>query len=388
MIPLAVVVEKTNFRPTWAEVSLGTLRRNFRVVHDRVAPHATVCAVVKAHAYGHGAVECALALEQEGAEWLGVTSTDEGLALRQGGIQARVLLMTGFWRGDENWVVEHDLTPAVWTVEHVQRLESAAAAAKKNIAVHLKIDSGMARLGVAPGQLPSVLSALASARHVRLEGLFTHLASAEVIDAPDVQAQIAQFDGTLAAVRAAGFSPEIVHMANSSAIATRPQTWKDMVRPGLALYGYNLPYTSARGPDRSLDLAVSPVLSWKTRIFSLRSVAAGQAIGYSGAYVTPRAAKIAALPVGYADGLSRKLSSRGRVIIRDEYAPIVGNISMDITLVDVTGVAGAEIGDEAMILGATHRRAVTAWDHARIAETIPYEILCNISKRVPRQYLP
>ncbi len=388
MIPLAIAVEKTNLRPTWAEVSLGTLRRNFRVVRERVAPGATVCAVVKAHAYGHGAVECALALEQEGAEWFGVTSTDEGMALRQGGVEARVLLMTGFWRGDESWVVEHNLTPAIWTNEHIQRLNSAAAAAKKTVPVHLKIDSGMARLGVALAQLPSVLAALGSARHVRLEGVFTHFASAEVTDAPDVQAQIVGLEQALATVRSAGFSPAIVHMANSSAVATRPQTWKDMVRPGLALYGYNLPYSSARGQDSALDLPVTPVLSWKTRIFSLRSVAAGQAIGYSGAYVATAAAKIAALPVGYADGLTRKLSSLGRVIIRDEYAPIVGNISMDITLVDVTGIPGVEIGDEAIILGSSERRSVTAWDHARLAETIPYEILCNISKRVPRQYLP
>jgi alanine racemase len=388
MNPVAISVEKTNLRPTWAEVSLGTLRHNFRVLQDRVAPEAVVCAVVKAHAYGHGAVECALALEQEGAEWFGVTSTDEGMALRQGGVQGRVLLMTGFWRGDESWVIENDLTPAVWTAEHIQRLDSAATAAKKIVPVHLKIDSGMARLGVAPAQLPSILVALGSARHVRLEGVFTHFASAEVTDAPDVQAQIVRFEQALATVRSAGFSPAMVHMANSSAIATRPETWKNLVRPGIALYGYNLPYTSARGQDSALDLPVSPVLSWKTRIFSLRSVAAGQAIGYSGAYVAKSAAKIAALPVGYADGLSRKLSSRGRVIIRDEYAPIVGNISMDITLVDVTGIAGVEIGDEAIILGASEHCRVTAWDHARLAETIPYEILCNISKRVPRQYLP
>ncbi len=388
MNPVAISVEKTNLRPTWAEVSLGTLRRNFRILQDRVAPKTVVCAVVKAHAYGHGAVECALALEQEGAEWFGVTSTDEGMALRQGGVQGRVLLMTGFWRGDEAWVVEHDLTPAVWTAEHIERLDAAAAKAKKTVPVHLKIDSGMARLGVAPAQLPSLLSVLGSARHVRLEGVFTHFASAEVTDAPDVQAQMVRFEPGLAAVRSAGFSTAMVHMANSSAVATRPETWKDMVRPGLALYGYNLPYTSARGQDTSLDLPVTPALSWKTRIFSLRSVAAGQAIGYSGAYVAKSAAKIAALPVGYADGLTRKLSSRGRIILHDEYAPIVGNISMDITLVDVTAIPGVEIGDEAIILGASEHRSVTAWDHARLAETIPYEILCNISKRVPRQYLP
>jgi alanine racemase len=381
----AVTVERANLRPTWAEVSLPTLRQNFRAVRDHVAPAATVCAVVKAHAYGHGTVECARALEREGAEWFGVTSTDEGLALRDGGIAGSILLMTGFWRGDEELVIENELTPAVWQREHIERLERAAERLRKDaVRVHLKVDTGMARLGASFDELPQLLAMLRAAKHVKVEGLFSHLASAEVVDSPQVDEQMARFERAAALTQQNGLTPAYLHIANTSAIATRPKAWMNFVRPGIALYGYQLPSVLA---GKSFDLPVHPVLSWKTRIFSLRDVGAGQAIGYSGAYVTRAPARIAALPVGYADGLSRHLSSRGRVIVQDQYAPIVGNVSMDITLVDITGIPGAEIGTEVVILGQSEHCSVTATDHAQLAGTIPYEILCNISKRVPRNYI-
>jgi alanine racemase len=381
----AATIERANLRPTWAEVSLPTLRQNFRIVRDYVSPAATVCAVVKAHAYGHGAVECARSLKQEGAKWFGVTSTDEGLALRDGGITRRILLMTGFWRGDEELVLQNDLTPAVWRQEHIERLERAAERLRKDVVrVHLKVDTGMARLGASFEELPQLLATLRAAKHVRLEGLFSHLASAEIVDSPQVDEQMACFERALALVRESGIVPAHLHIANTSAIATRPKAWKNFVRPGIALYGYQLP---SKAEGKSFELAVHPVLSWKTRIFSLRDMGVGQAIGYSGAYVTRGPARIAALPVGYADGFSRQLSSRGRVIVHDQYAPIVGNISMDITLVDVTGIPAAEIGSEVILIGRSEHCSVTADDHARLAGTIPYEILCNISKRVPRQYV-
>jgi len=381
----AATVERVNLRPTWAEVSLPTLRQNFRAVCDWVSPAATVCAVVKAHAYGHGAVECARALELEGAKWFGVTSTDEGLALRDGGIAGRILLMTGFWRGDEELVLENDLTPAVWRREHIERLEQAAERLRKDaVGVHLKVDTGMARLGASFEELPQLLAKLRAAKHVKVEGLFSHLASAEVVDSQQVDEQLARFERAAELVKQGGLAPAYLHIANTSAIATRPKSWMNLVRPGIALYGYQLPSVLE---GKSFDRPLRPVLSWKTRIFSLRDVGAGQAIGYSGAYVAQAPARIAALPVGYADGLSRKLSSRGRVIVHDQYAPIVGNVSMDITLVDVTAIPGAEIGSEVIILGRSEHCAVTADDHARIAGTIPYEILCNISKRVPRNYV-
>src|SRR4051812_2260134 len=377
-------------RPTWAEISLTALRHNFRTLQDYCSPEATVCAVVKADAYGHGAVECARALEQEGALWFGVTSTEEGVALREGGITSRILLMTGFWRGEEESVVRHDLTPAVWEWWHIELLEDAAERLHLDtVPVHVKVDTGMTRLGLNIADLGLFAQMLKDAQHVVAEGLFTHIASAEVIDAPDVDAQIGRFDDVVTTVIESGLSPIYYHMANSAAMVARPGTWKNLVRPGIALYGYYLPFLSVVTgvPDASLELPIEPVLSWKTRVLSVREVPSRTRIGYNGAYITQSPARIAALPVGYADGLSRHLSSRGRVIVRDDYAAIVGNISMDITLIDVTGIPGVDVGDEVILIGQSARRKITAWELASHAQTIPYEVLCNISKRVPRKYV-
>ncbi len=380
-------------RPTWAEISLPALRHNFRTLQQFVGPGVTVCAVVKADAYGHGAVECARCLAKEGATWLGVTSTDEGLQLRQAGITSRILLLAGFWPGEEESVLQYDLTPAVWDRSHIELLESAAEKTKKGkgqaYPVHLKVDTGMARLGVRQEDLVSLTQVFNSAQYVVLEGFFTHLAASEVLDDPGTNAQIGRFEDAITLLKESGISPAYYHMANSGAIAARPNTWKNMVRPGLALYGYSPPITSASAgtPDSSHELPVQPALSWKTRIITLRDVPARQPLGYNGAYVTQAPARIAVLPVGYADGFSRQLSSRGRVIVRGDYAAIVGNVAMDLTLIDVTGIPGVAVGDEVILLGAAGSRRVTAWDLASLSLTIPYEVLCGISRRVPRTYV-
>jgi alanine racemase len=375
-------------RPTWAEVSLTTLRQNFRTVVKHAGPGVTVCAVVKADAYGHGAVECSRALQSEGAKWLGVTSLDEAIPLRDADIQSRILLMTGFWRGEETEIVRLRLTPTVWEPWHIESLETAAARANVRHAVHLKVDTGMGRLGVSLEELPAVLKALNTAPHLVLEGLSTHLASSEIMDAPSVAEQSRRFEEAQRMVRAAGLDPELVHMANTSALISRRETWNKMVRPGIALYGYYLPFQRA-GREVSggtLRLAVKPVLTWKTKILSMRNFGANQALGYGGTFVTKAPAHVAVLPVGYADGYNRQLSNRGRVIVRDHYAPIVGSISMDLTLVDVTGIPGIAVGDEVILLGTSEGLSVDALEHARLANSSPYEILCNISKRVPRRY--
>jgi alanine racemase len=375
-------------RPTWAEVSLGTLRQNFRTVLKHTGADVTVCAVVKADAYGHGAVECSRALRDEGARWLGVTSLDEAIPLRDAGIESRILLMTGFWRGEESEIVRLRLTPTVWEPWHIEALETAASSGTFRQAVHLKVDTGMGRLGVSVEELPAVLKAIGAAPHLVLEGLSTHLASSEVMDAPSVAEQARRFDEAQRMVREAGFDPVLVHMANTSALISRRETWNNMVRPGVALYGYYLPFQRA-GREVSggtLRLAVKPVLTWKTRILSMRKFAANQPLGYGGTYVTKAPAHVAVLPVGYADGYNRQLSNRGRVIVRDHYAPIIGSISMDLTLVDVTGIPGIAVGDEVVLLGSRDGLSVDALEHARLANSSPYEILCNISKRVPRRY--
>ena len=390
MATTAEILSRVATRPTWAEVSLTTLRQNFRTVQKHVGASVTVCAVVKADAYGHGAVECSRALEAEGARWLGVTSLDEAIPLRDADIASDILLMTGFWRGEETEIVRLHLSPTVWEPWHIESLERAAQSlGVARHPVHLKVDTGMGRLGVAIDQLPSVLDALKAAPHLALEGLSTHLASSEIMDAPSVAEQQRAFDAARRMVLAAGMQPTFVHVANTGAVISRRETWNSMVRPGVALYGYYLPFQRA-GREVSggtLRLPVKPILTWKTRILSMRNVGASQALGYNATYVTKAAAHIAVLPVGYADGFNRQLSNRGRVIVRDHYAPIVGSISMDLTLVDVTGIPGVGVGDEVILLGSLDGMNVDALEHARLANSTPYEILCNISKRVPRRYV-
>jgi alanine racemase len=386
----AEILSRAATRPTWADVSLATLRQNFRTVQKHVGPAVTVCAVVKADAYGHGALECSKALEAEGAKWLGVTSLDEAIPLREAGVRANILLMTGFWRGEEAEIVRLRLTPTVWEPWQIESLDKAAAAlGTAQHPVHLKVDTGMGRLGVAVDQLPGVLQGLRTAKHLVLEGLSTHLASSEIMDAPSVTEQEQRFEAARVLVREAGFDPRFVHVANTGAVISRCETWNTMVRPGVALYGYYLPFQRA-GREVSggtLRLPVKPILTWKTRILSLRNFGPNQALGYNATYVTKAPAHVAVLPVGYADGFNRQLSNRGRVILREHYAPILGSISMDLTLVDVTGIPGVSVGDEVILLGTSDGLSVDALEHARLANSSPYEILCNISKRVPRRYV-
>jgi alanine racemase len=383
------IAKRAATRPTWAEVSLSALRENYRTVAEYVGDGVTVCAVVKADAYGHGAVECALALEQEGATWLGVTSLDEAIPLREEGIATRILLMTGFWRGEEEEIVRLGLTPTVWQIDQIELLERAAARlGVSQQPIHLKVDTGMGRLGAAPEDLPRICAVLKSSAHLKLEGLSTHIASSEVLDAPSVGEQLKSFEAAKKTLAGCGFDPPLIHAANTSAVISHHESWNSMVRPGLALYGYHLPFERAGRSvsGRALKLPVKPVLTWKTRILSLREMRAGQALGYGGTYVTKAPSRIAILPVGYADGLNRGLSSGGRVIVREHYAPIVGRISMDLTTVDVTGIPDVEVADEVILLGSSDGLSVDAREHAELAHTIPYEILCAISKRVPRKY--
>ncbi len=390
MATTAEILNRVATRPTWADVSLTTLRQNFRTVQKHVNAAVTVCAVVKADAYGHGAVECSKSLEAEGAKWLGVTSLDEAIPLRDAGVRANILLMTGFWRGEEGEIVRLHLTPTVWEPSQIESLDKAAAGlGVAQHPVHLKVDTGMGRLGVGIDQLPAVLNVLRSAKHLTVEGLSTHLASSEIMDAPSVAEQERSFEAARCMVRDAGFEPRFVHVANTSAVISRRETWNTMVRPGVSLYGYYLPFQRA-GREVSggtLRLPVKPILTWKTRILSLRNFGANQALGYGATYVTKAPAHVAVLPVGYADGYNRQLSNRGRVILREHYAPILGSISMDLTLVDVTGIPGVSVGDEVILLGTCDGLSVDALEHARLANSSPYEILCNISKRVPRRYV-
>jgi len=355
-----------------------------------VGARVTVCAVIKADAYGHGATPCALSLEAAGAQWFGVTTTDEGMPLRSAGLRGRILLMTGFWRGEEEEVVRQNLTATVWEPWHVEVLsETAKRLDAPPQPIHLKIDSGMGRLGVRQADLPAMCQLIRRSPHISLEGVSTHFASSEIVDAPETGLQIDNFKQALATVKQAGLSPRLCHMDNTGGILARPDTWHDLVRPGIALYGYTLPL---RRKDNSAAnrpaLPLKPALSWRTRIISIRQFDAGKPLGYGGSYVTKQPSRIAVLPVGYADGYRRALSNRGRVIIRKAYAPIVGAVSMDLTMVDVTNIPGAAEGDDVTLIGGTGTLRVDAVELAELSGTVPYEILCGISKRVPRVHLP
>ena len=382
-------------RPCWAEVSLGRLKENFRIVQQHVGPKVSVCAVVKCDAYGHGVVDCSKALQDAGATWFGVTSVEEGVKLRSEGIRGRILIMTGFWRGEEPDLIRSDLTPTVWTVEHVNLIAAAARKmGRRRVGVHWKIDTGMSRLGTSAEEMPLVADTLIAAGAavdggtLMLEGFFSHLASSEVLDAADAREQIERFRRAIDWVHSKSLKPRYLHLANSAAVVGRPDTWNQIVRPGLVLYGYSLPFISrTANTEKPSILPVKPVLTWKARIINLRNVGAQQPLGYSGAYVTPEPARVAVIPVGYGDGLSRHLSSRGQVIVRGELAQIVGNVAMDLTLVDVTHIPGVEIGDEVLLMGEANGKRVTAVEQARWSQTIPYEVLCGLSPRVPRFYV-
>lgn len=343
-----------------------------------------MCAVIKADAYRHGIVECATALERAGTRWFGVTTTEEGVQLREAGIFGRILLMTGFWHGDEEEIIQKHLTPAVWEYWHFVSLRRAAQKlGKVDVPIHLKIDTGMARLGVPWADLQPTIDDLKTQSELQLEGIFTHIASAEILGEMAVTEQLARFSESATLIRQSGYTPKYEHAGNSAAIVSRREAWHNMVRPGISLYGY-YPAFSPRQPETP---KVFPVLSWKTRIISIRKTPRGQRIGYNGTFTTVRDSRIAVLPVGYADGLNRQLSSRGRVLIRGQFAPMLGRISMDLTLVDVTDIDGVQIGDEVVLLGTSGAERIDASEHAALASTISYEILCNISKRVPRHYL-
>ena len=294
--------------------------------------------------------------------------------------------MTGIWRGEEDGIVAQNLTPTIWEPWHSESLERAARQRQSVLPVHLKIDTGMNRLGTSLEALPRLCETLLACKYLTLEGVSTHFASAEVLDAEDACRQIQRFEAGLAILQSYGLQPALIHMGNSAAMSARPDTWKTMVRPGIALYGYSLAFTRDGEPAAVAPLPLRPVLSWKTRVLTVKEVAAGEAVGYMGTFVTKARSRIAVLPVGYADGYPRLLSNRARVIVGGEYAPVVGRVSMDLTIVDVSQIRGVAVGDEVVLIGAAGGKSVDAVELARLCESVPYEILCGLSQRVLRVY--
>ncbi len=377
-------------RPTEAVIDLAALAHNYRVAVE-VGGRPAI-GVVKADAYGHGAVEVARELVGQGCPMLAVALVEEGLELRRAGIAAPILVLGAAYGDRYDLLVRHRLVPVVFEASHLRGLAEAARAAGVRAAAHLKIDTGMGRVGLRPQALPELLELARRTPEVGLEGLCTHFASADLEDRGLTERQVALFDGAAEAMRRAEMPLRFRHLANSAGTVDYPAARQDLTRPGILLYGYLPMLASARSPlANQVAGRLRRVLEWRTAVVQLKTVEAGTPISYGGRWVAQRLSRIATLPVGYADGYPRQLSGRpgfGRaeVIIRGRRAPVAGTVCMDMTMVDVTDVPGAAEGDEVVLLGARGGEAIDADELADRAGTISYEILCGVGRRVPRRY--
>jgi alanine racemase len=421
-------------RPTWVEISRAALRHNFGVLRARAqAAGSDLLCVIKADAYGHGLAICGRELVAAGAGSLGVTSVEEGVRLREALAEdehplpiqklthdllpgrPRILVMGGAWKGEAEAVLEHDLTPVVWEDYQIDLLEQGARRAgvePGHLAVHIEVETGMARQGVTVAKLPTLLARLKPETGTALsfEGLHTHYASAENHASDQNQRQTARFCQAGLAARKADMWPRYLHGGNSSTLAATDGTLQRLhelarglgahllVRPGLGLFGYLLPERQhGDGSEAAAEISAQlrPVLAWKTRVIGLRDLPPGYTVGYGATWVTGSARKIALLPVGYADGYSRRNSrtnvtendanaAGGEVLVRGHRAPVVGRVSMDLTMIDVTDIPGVEVGDEVALLGQQDSESITAEEMGRVRATIPYEVLCGVGARVKR----
>lgn len=373
--------DNTVRRPTWAEIDLDALTANLGVIREHVGREQKVMAAVKADAYGHGAVPCARRLEAEGVNWFGVALPEEGIELRAAGITRPILCLGGFWEGQQNACLQRDLTPVVYRIDQIESFDRAARDAGVVADVHLKIDTGMGRLGVPSDYVPQLCDALARFEHIRVDGLMTHLASADDPDQEDfTKAQLERFSKAVTLFRERGLSPTYIHAANSAAAFAFPQARGNMVRPGGTLYGFSRDVL----PSNIASPALRPVMSLRSRIMLLKDVGKGEKLGYGCSFETARESLIATIPIGYDDGYRRALSNRGRVIVRGKFAPVVGRVSMDLSLIDVTDVPGVSLDDQVTLIGRDGDSSITAEEVAEAAGTISYEITCGISARVPR----
>jgi len=365
---------------SYVSISRSRIAANFRQVRQAVGPGVEVAAVVKADAYGHGAIEVSGILEQEGARWLAVSSVEEGVALRRAGRSARILVMAGFLRYEREALLEYDLTPAAHSLEDIAELEQLA----RPLRYHLKIDSGMGRLGTRACP-EKVVAAIQSASSARCEGLMTHFASAADYGSLQTDHQAAAFREMRDKLRLAGISPVYLHTSSTNAVAYgRRDAWHNMVRPGHAIYGYVSP---ARGEAPPRILQVKPALEWKAKILVIKDVPEGALVGYGGSFRAPRPMRIGVLALGYADGLPHRLSNRGKILAEGKPAQILGTVSMDLTTVDLSHTKSLKPGDEVTILGQEGEAKLDAQQIARLAGTISYNILCGISARVRRVYV-
>lgn len=367
-------------RPVWVETDLKAVSHNIRAIKSLMKPETLFMAVVKANAYGHGAVRVAKAALESGADRLGVALIEEGLELRGAGITAPIHILGEISHDAANDVIEADFIPTICSRPVVEALSQAAERKKKPVKVHLKVDTGMSRLGVAPSEVPAFVSFLQGKPGLELEGIFTHLAVAEQLQNPFTNQQIENFDKVLGKLRDQGVEFPLRHLANSAATILFPFSHRDMVRVGIAIYGLH------PGEATREWIELKPALSLKARVTYVRELAANRGVSYGLTYKAPQDTVIAVIPLGYADGYSRLLSNRSQVLIAGERARVVGNVCMDQLMVDVGGIPSVEVGSEVVLIGCQGEEEVAADELASILGTINYEIVCMISSRVPRVY--
>jgi alanine racemase len=366
------------FRPTWVEIDKSDFHFNLKKIKEYLAKDTKVMAVVKANAYGHGGIALAKEAQAVGLQWLAVSSIEEGIQLREAGIKANILILGNIFPFEKfQVVIAHSLTPTISTINGLMALEELAVKINKRINFHLQVDTGMGRIGALPEAVYPLLQKIAQSGEVCMTGMYTHFAVADTDPVftkmqLDVFTKIVKFSKVNLGLRF------IAHSANSAALFKYKRSHLDMVRPGLSLYGLN-PFKHS---DRFLKL--KPVLSWKTKITFLKKVPAGFCVSYGRTFVTSKTSIIATLPVGYADGLNRLLSNRGDVLVGGKRCPIVGRITMDMTMVDVSDVKGVSLGDEVVIIGTQGSEQIKTDELAKLQDTINYEVTCAISSRVPR----
>ncbi len=349
-------------------------------------------AVIKADAYGHGALPCARAVQEGGAESLGVGILAEGIELREAGIIAPIQILVGIFPDEVDELIQHNLTTTLHTHGLADQISKRAAHFGKEVGVHIKVDTGMGRLGVAPEKLPELVEYIYGLKHIRIESVFTHFSSADQEDPEFTRLQLERFKTSLAQLEKAQLTVPLAHCANSAALLQFRESQCDLVRPGIALYGA-LPAASLSATVDSLsseheNFSLLPVMQWKTKILYINNLPKGSPVSYGQKFVTPRDSRIATLPVGYADGLERILTNRVQVLVRGKKATQVGTICMDMCMIDVTDIPEAVEGDEVVLFGEQDGATLTVDEMAAQAQTISYEILCGVGKRVPRYYLP
>ncbi|MEP7038144.1 MAG: alanine racemase [Acidobacteriota bacterium] len=371
-------------RPTVAEIHLNNLLFNFHSVKNFVGKNIEYMAIVKADAYGHGAVECARRLETEGIDWFGVALPEEGLELRENGIKKPILCLGSFWNEQGNLLLENNLTPVIYRIDQAEKYNQSAKDKGTIADIHIKIDTGMGRIGIRFDEVKSFVKDLKKFSNLRIEGLMTHFAAADNLAENDfTNAQIKRFDEAVAIFEENSFSLKYKDLANSPAAVAHENSLGNMVRLGGVLYGLGgdvLPKDIEKPELRA-------VMSLHTKISHIKNVPKGETLGYSRTFETKRNSIIATIPIGYQDGYSRSFSKRGRAIINGVFAPIVGRISMDWTILDVTEVPNVKVEDEVILIGEQNNLKITAEDLAKLDDTISYEITCGINRRVPRKYV-